>query len=60
MTTRWYGRSSMNQGKAEDPERCITTVWAPREWHGHQCTRKRGHGPHGLYCQQHAKSWGKP
>jgi hypothetical protein len=21
----------------------------------HQCTRKNGHGPSGLYCRQHAK-----
>lgn len=26
-----------------------------RYWHSWQCQRKRGYGPHGEYCKQHAK-----
>lgn len=36
----------------EDPARCIRYVG---EWHFYQCTRKRGHGPEGLFCKQHGK-----
>lgn len=44
------------QGRPEDETRCIEEVW-PREigWIAYQCTRKRGYGPGGLYCKQHAK-----
>ena len=56
MTKRWYGRSSISRGSPEDPERCVTAVWPAGMWHDHQCTRKRGHGPDGLYCKQHAKN----
>ncbi len=50
----WGGRP---QGQAEDPARCIEQVWpsVPCAWIPHQCCRKRGHGPDGLYCKQHAK-----
>jgi len=44
------------QGQAEDPTRCIEQVWpSDGTWIPHQCSRKRGHGPDGLYCKQHAK-----
>jgi hypothetical protein len=43
-------------GQAEDPTRCIEEVWpSDTTWYPHQCSRKRGHGPDGLYCKQHAK-----
>lgn len=34
---------------SEDSSRCVAEVWAS-DW-GHQCNRKRGHGPGGLYCK---------
>jgi hypothetical protein len=40
-------------GQAEDPTSCIEEVWSPG--YPQQCSRKRGHGPDGLYCKQHAK-----
>ena len=47
------------QSKPEDTTRCIVAVtppglWGIGEWH--QCYRKRGHGPNGEYCKQHAKT----
>ena len=53
---RRYGKWAGNpQGEPEDPELCVAEVpnypaWAPR-----QCSRKRGHGPEGLYCRQHGQ-----
>jgi hypothetical protein len=48
---RWYSKWIR-----EDVSCCIATV-TPNERGGfarsHQCTRKRGHGPDGLYCKQH-------
>jgi len=40
-------------GHREDLTCCIEEVW--RTGIPHQCSRKRGHGPDGLYCKQHAK-----
>jgi hypothetical protein len=43
-------------GQPEDPTRCIEEVLpASGSWIPRQCCRKRGHGPDGLYCRQHAK-----
>lgn len=42
-------------GRIEDPTRCIARVMP---WPGYvsaQCSRKRGHGPDGEFCKQHAK-----
>ncbi len=55
-----YGQCSWNRnGDPEDPERCVDEVfpdWTRScSWASHQCRRKRGHGPGGLYCKQHAK-----
>lgn len=36
----------------EDTGRCIVAIF--KNWGDHQCTRKRGKGPDGLYCTQHA------
>jgi len=44
--------------RPEDPARCIVSVQPPGLWgigESHQCYRKRGHGPNGEYCKQHAK-----
>ena len=49
----WFG---CPMGQAEDPTRCIEEVWPSNgTWIPCQCSRKRGHGPDGLYCKQHAK-----
>lgn len=49
---RRYGRSNT----PEDRERCIAEVSEPPHYiYAHQCRRKRGHGPDGEYCVQHAK-----
>lgn len=53
---RRYGAwSGCPQGRPEDPACCIEEVWPHDGWIPHQCSRKRGHGPDGLYCKQHAK-----
>jgi hypothetical protein len=45
-------------GQIEDPTRCTEEVWQRGHvWYPHQCSRKRGHGPDGLYCKQHAKQF---
>ena len=60
MTERRYGQWTGNEkGRPEDPKRCIVEVWPAREWFGRQCARRRGHGPDGLYCKQHAKQQAK-
>lgn len=59
MTEQRYGQWAENpNGNPEDPNRCIAEVkiqWLFRERTLEQCLRKRGHGPGGLYCKQHAK-----
>jgi hypothetical protein len=60
IINRWrrYGFwSGCPRGQAEDPTRCIEEVCPSmaRGWIPLQCRRKRGHGPDGLYCKQHAK-----
>ena len=51
---RFYGQWAGNPaGTPEDPRRCIEKINDPNEWYSHQCKRKRGHGPDGLYCKQH-------
>ena len=39
----------------EDPICCIEEVNDSGGWHSYQCTRKRGYGPKGEYCKQHAR-----
>lgn len=47
-------RHGRNGGLAEDPSRCVFAVWPNDRWPmPHQCNRKRGFGPDGLYCRQH-------
>lgn len=48
---RWAGRPA---GVREDCTRCIMSVSDGQRWpRYHQCDRKRGFGPDGLYCKQH-------
>ncbi len=57
MKKRIYGQWAGNpKGHPEDIAKCIKKVW-PTDGYiiPHQCNRKRGHGPDGLYCKQHAK-----
>ncbi len=50
---RRYGQWAGDpQGRAEDKTRCVEEVH--QGWHFYQCQRKRGHGPLGEYCKQHA------
>jgi hypothetical protein len=52
---RYYGHSFDKWRMAEDPARCIVEVSATEAFgFYHQCSRKRGYGPSGLYCKQHA------
>lgn len=54
---RRYGIWAGNpKGHLEDLSRCVEEVW-PTTGFGipYQCLRKRGHGPIGLHCKQHAK-----
>ena len=49
----WNGNP---KGTKEDPEYCIEEVAeGGRSCLFRQCCRKRGYGPNGLYCKQHAK-----
>ena len=49
----WAG---LPQGTAEDLNRCVVSVSDHTSWpHSGQCKRRRGHGPSGLYCKQHAR-----
>ena len=50
----WPGNPN---GVPEDPERCIEDVLPSGGWFPYQCSRKRGHGPDGCYCKQHAKRY---
>lgn len=50
---QWAGFPS---GRAWDSERCAATVAdGGRSVLFHQCSRKAGKGPEGLYCGIHAK-----
>lgn len=48
---RWAGNS---QGHEPDFARCCESLMDKYHPGGYQCTRKRGHGPDGAYCKQHA------
>ena len=54
-TERRYGVNAIRpDGISEDPTRCAEAVWNKDDFATRQCTRKRGHGPNGDYCVQHA------
>ena len=44
------------KGFAPDPAKCAAGVSVRlRGWTEWQCSRKRGHGPEGAFCRQHAR-----
>lgn len=50
----WAGNPN---GTPEDAQRCIAEVRERGGWPSYlQCGRKRGHGPNGEFCAQHAKA----
>lgn len=57
MKERRYGQWAGNpRGAAEDKARCVEEVAERGRWiNYYQCLRKRGYGPNGEYCKQHAK-----
>jgi hypothetical protein len=58
MTERRYDQWAGNpKGIPEDKTRCIEEVTDFTGWHLLQCRRKRGYGPNGEYCKQHAKKF---
>jgi hypothetical protein len=50
----WAGKP---KGYSMDTTRCIEEVWPPLSvsWVSAQCARRRGYGPGGEFCKQHAK-----
>lgn len=53
----WAGNPG---GNKEDRTRCVVVVHdGGRSPLSHQCSRRRGHGPDGLFCAQHAKTHGE-
>lgn len=58
MSERRYDQWAGNpKGQPEDKTRCIEEVVDFTGWHQYQCQRKRGYGPNGEYCKQHAKRY---
>lgn len=56
IKNRRYGQWAGNpNGIAEDDTRCREEVWPRDGWMPYQCRRKRGHGPKGEFCKQHAR-----
>ena len=56
MSPRRYGRWAGNPaGTGERIRDCIKEIRNRPDFHKYQCSRKRGHGPDGLYCKQHGK-----
>lgn len=51
---RHYGGLDYDHGAPEDLARCAEQVPKPSSYRGRQCSRKRGHGPGGELCRQHA------
>ena len=56
MSERRYGLGvGRPYGLPEDPERCVERIKMGVWIRDRQCRRKRGKGPDGLYCSQHAR-----
>ena len=51
---QWTGNP---KGIPEDKANCVAEVTDYSGWHSFQCQRKRGYGPNGEYCKQHAKKF---
>lgn len=60
MTERRYGQwAGDKKGHAEDVTRCVEACYSSSHHAGYvtyQCRRKRGYGPNGEFCSQHARS----
>lgn len=55
MSERRYGSWAGNpKGNPENKLHCVAEVWPTDGWVPYQCRRKRGFGPNGEYCKQHA------
>lgn len=54
---RYDGGIGRPKGVREDTNRCRKAVANFTGYHFYQCRRKRGHGPDGQYCKQHAKRY---
>lgn len=55
---RRYGQWGGNpRGVQENVTRCVESIYPSwtRSPISQQCSRKRGYGPNGEYCKQHAK-----
>lgn len=49
-----YGAWAGLAGARYHPEHCCEPVYSQDKWsREHQCNRRNGHGPEGLYCKQH-------
>ncbi len=53
MMRRYGAWAGEPKGYSEDVTLCVAEVTG-RAITFYQCSRKRGHGPDGLYCKQHA------
>lgn len=51
--TRYGAWAGVPNGASYVPTRCAADVWS--DMLGHQCLRRPGHGPEGLFCKMHAK-----
>lgn len=50
---RYHVWGGMPKGVPYQPGKCAAEVYSDHLFH--QCSRKHGHGPAGLYCVVHAK-----
>ncbi len=48
------------KGQPEDLNCCVESVYGTGRYINSQCSRKRGHGPNGEYCKQHAAKLAVP
>ena len=55
MTRRYDTWPGNPRGLVEIRTQCVVEVSTNWGLHRYQCARKRGHGPDGLFCKQHAK-----
>ena len=52
---RSYGATSYNpNGVPENPANCVYKISGRKDMVSRQCSLRRGQGPGGLYCRQHA------
>ena len=53
--TRYNSWAGNSKGNPYEEIHCAYEVLDTARWLTYQCSRKKGHGPAGLYCKQHAK-----